>query len=86
VARTQGLCCCSDWRYDTGTCRWLAGFPDYCLQSNQITALEYTLSTWVIPVSVCISLLGCWACLYHLVDKWNSIDRGGSWGCNLLVH
>ncbi|KAI3431554.1 hypothetical protein D9Q98_004603 [Chlorella vulgaris] len=56
------------------------------LLSNQITALEYTLSTWVIPVSVCISLLGCWACLYHLVDKWNSIDRGGSWGCNLLVH
>ncbi|PSC67659.1 methyltransferase type 11 isoform A [Micractinium conductrix] len=36
------------------------------LLGNRITALEYTLCTWVIPVSIIISILGCWASLYHL--------------------
>lgn len=41
----------------------------------------------VIPVSIIISILGCWASLYHLALKWaGSADRGGSWGCNLLQH
>ncbi|EFN52920.1 hypothetical protein CHLNCDRAFT_138505 [Chlorella variabilis] len=55
------------------------------LLANQITALEYTLSTWVIPVSIVMSLMGCWACLYQMVLKWNSVHHGGSWVCNLVV-
>ncbi|KAL4427343.1 hypothetical protein ABPG77_003252 [Micractinium sp. CCAP 211/92] len=54
------------------------------LLGSKITALEYTLSTWVIPVSITLSLLGCWASLYHMALKWSAADRNGSWGCNLL--
>ncbi|KAI7837872.1 hypothetical protein COHA_008359 [Chlorella ohadii] len=54
------------------------------LLSNKLTALEYTLSSWVVPVSVIMSLLGCWASGYQLFAKWNSAAHGGSWGCNLL--
>jgi hypothetical protein len=56
------------------------------VQGSRLSALEYTLSTWVVPVSVLLSATGCWACLYHLVAKWHSVDHGGSWGCNLLQH
>lgn len=41
-------------------------------------------STWVIPVSITLSLLGCWASLYHMAMKWSAADHNGSWGCNLL--
>ncbi|KAL4440260.1 hypothetical protein ABPG75_003261 [Micractinium tetrahymenae] len=54
------------------------------LLGSKITALEYTLSTWVIPVSIALSLLGCWASLYHMAMKWSAADHNGSWGCNLL--
>ena len=40
----------------------------------------------VIPVSVIMSLLGVWASLYHMVDKWAFPEHGGSWGCNLIAH
>ena len=56
------------------------------VQGSKLSALEYTFSTWVLPVSVLLSAAGCWACLYHLVAKWHSVDHGGSWGCNLLQH
>ena len=58
--------------------------PPCRLQSSKLTALEYTLSSWVVPVSIIMSLLGCWASGYHLVAKWTSVAHGGSWGCNLL--
>ena len=55
--------CCRSVTQDRRGAMW------WPLQANQITALEYTLSTWVIPVSIVMSLMGCWACLYQMVLK-----------------
>lgn len=54
-------------------------------QAHKTSALEYALQTWVIPVSIIVSLVGIWASVYHLLTRWvASGESKGCWGCNAI--